>query len=159
MNILGRNSNLFDIKWYILLMSFFLHRLSHIFLCRFSYNQEKHCHTIKAQLVICALTLQILSVVMGKGRQHDFLFSKPVDYCSIQIRNYSLIRVIKELLGIIWIPSFHSKRKKDSPLPQMKNPIIKHVQKNAFWLKTLTVNAKYFELLKIFLITHKEQLL
>ena len=40
------------------------------------YSGKKHCHTLKAQLVICALTLQILSVVMGKGRQHDFALFK-----------------------------------------------------------------------------------
>jgi hypothetical protein len=40
------------------------------------YSGKKHFHTIKAQLVICALTMQILSVVMGKGRQHDFSLFK-----------------------------------------------------------------------------------
>ncbi len=40
------------------------------------YSGKKQRHTIKAQLVICALTLQILSVVIGKGRQHDFALFK-----------------------------------------------------------------------------------
>lgn len=40
------------------------------------YSGKKHYHTIKAQLIICALTLRILSVVMGKGRQHDFALFK-----------------------------------------------------------------------------------
>jgi hypothetical protein len=40
------------------------------------YSGKKHFHTIKAQLIICALTLRILSVVMGKGRQHDFALFK-----------------------------------------------------------------------------------
>ena len=40
------------------------------------YSGKKHRHTIKAQLIICALTLQILSVVIGKGRQHDFTLFK-----------------------------------------------------------------------------------
>jgi hypothetical protein len=75
----------------------------------------------------------------GKRTPTRFYSFQPVDYCSIQIRNYLPIRVIKELLGITWTPSFHSKRKKDSPLPQKKNLIIKRFQKNAFWLKTLTV--------------------
>src|SRR5665647_1399967 len=34
--------------------------------------RKKKRHTIKAQLVICVLTLAILSVVVGKGQQHDF---------------------------------------------------------------------------------------
>jgi len=33
-------------------------------------------HTVKAQLVICLLTLTILSVVVGKGQRHDFLVFK-----------------------------------------------------------------------------------
>jgi DDE superfamily endonuclease/Helix-turn-helix of DDE superfamily endonuclease len=40
------------------------------------YSGKKHHHTIKAQLIVCALTLQILSVVVGKGRQHDFSLFK-----------------------------------------------------------------------------------
>jgi hypothetical protein len=40
------------------------------------YSGKKHFHTIKAQLIICALTMQILSVVVGKGRQHDFALFK-----------------------------------------------------------------------------------
>ena len=35
-------------------------------------TQEKKRHTIKAQIIINLLTLTILSVVLGKGRQHDF---------------------------------------------------------------------------------------
>jgi|GEM_PF-3300310 len=33
---------------------------------------EKKRHTVKVQLVICALPLAILSLMVGKGRQHDF---------------------------------------------------------------------------------------
>ena len=36
------------------------------------YSGKKTRHTIKAQLIICALTLTIMSVICGKGRQHDF---------------------------------------------------------------------------------------
>src|SRR5450631_3287296 len=39
-------------------------------------TQEKKRHTVKAQLVICVLTLAILAVVVGKGQQHDFLVFK-----------------------------------------------------------------------------------
>ena len=35
-------------------------------------TQEKKRHTINAQVLICLLTLTILPVVAGKGRQHDF---------------------------------------------------------------------------------------
>jgi hypothetical protein len=37
-----------------------------------AYFSGKKRHTIKAQVVICLLTLTILSVVTGKGKQHDF---------------------------------------------------------------------------------------
>jgi hypothetical protein len=40
------------------------------------YSGKKKRHTIKAQLVICLLTLQILTVVCGKGRTHDFKLLK-----------------------------------------------------------------------------------
>jgi hypothetical protein len=37
-----------------------------------AYYSGKKRHTVKAQLVICVLTLAILSVVVGKSQQHDF---------------------------------------------------------------------------------------
>jgi len=37
-----------------------------------AYYSGKKRHTIKSQIVICLLTLTILSVGVGKGRQHDF---------------------------------------------------------------------------------------
>ncbi|MCX7074025.1 MAG: transposase [Methylococcales bacterium] len=40
------------------------------------YSAKKHDHTIKAQLVICALTLRILRVTTGKDCQHDFTLFK-----------------------------------------------------------------------------------
>jgi len=40
------------------------------------YSGKKKRHTIKAQLIICATTLQILLVVCGKGRTHDFKLLK-----------------------------------------------------------------------------------
>lgn len=40
------------------------------------YSGKKKRHTIKAQLIICATTLQILLVVCGKGRTHDFTLLK-----------------------------------------------------------------------------------
>ena len=38
--------------------------------------QEKKRHTIKAQLVICALTLTIVFVTVAKGKKHDFSLFK-----------------------------------------------------------------------------------
>ncbi|MCP4399117.1 MAG: transposase family protein [bacterium] len=40
------------------------------------YSGKKTRHTIKAQLIICATMLQILLVVCGKGRTHDFKLLK-----------------------------------------------------------------------------------
>lgn len=40
------------------------------------YSGKKKRHTIKAQLIVCAETLQILLVVCGKGRRHDFTLLK-----------------------------------------------------------------------------------
>ncbi len=40
------------------------------------YSGKKKRHTIKAQLIVCLKTLQILLVVCGKGRTHDFRLLK-----------------------------------------------------------------------------------
>jgi hypothetical protein len=40
------------------------------------YSGKKKRHTIKAQLIVCLKTLQILLLVCGKGRTHDFTLLK-----------------------------------------------------------------------------------
>jgi len=40
------------------------------------FSGKKKRHTAKIQLIVCLLTLQILSVVCGKGRTHDFTLFK-----------------------------------------------------------------------------------
>jgi hypothetical protein len=50
------------------------------------YSGKKRRHTIKAQLIVCLKTLQILLVVCGKGRTHDFSLLKR---CKL--------RIVKEL--------------------------------------------------------------
>lgn len=51
------------------------------------YSGKKKRHTIKAQLIVCLCTLQILSVMCGKGRTHDFSLFKQ-----------SHIRILKDVL-------------------------------------------------------------
>jgi hypothetical protein len=46
------------------------------------YSGKQKRHTIKAQLIICLKTLQILLVVCGKGRMHDFTLLK---HCTLRI--------------------------------------------------------------------------
>ena len=43
------------------------------------YSGKKKQHTIKIQLIVCALTLQILCVDYAKGRTHDFTLFKSSD--------------------------------------------------------------------------------
>jgi hypothetical protein len=43
---------------------------------RHYYSGKKKGHTIKAQLIVCLKTLQVLLVVCGKGRTHDFTLLK-----------------------------------------------------------------------------------
>ena len=50
------------------------------------YSGKKKRHTIKAQLIVCLRTLEILLVVCGKGRTHDFTLLKQ---CKL--------RIVKEL--------------------------------------------------------------
>ena len=48
------------------------------------YSGKKKRHTIKAQLIVCLKTLQILLVVCDKGRTHDFTVLKR---CTLKILN------------------------------------------------------------------------
>lgn len=43
---------------------------------RASYSGKKNRHTVKAQLLVAAFSLQILAVVCGLGRPHDFALFK-----------------------------------------------------------------------------------
>lgn len=47
------------------------------------YSGKKHRHTIKAQLIVCLKSLQVLLVVCGKGRMHDFRLLKQ---CQLRIK-------------------------------------------------------------------------
>lgn len=47
------------------------------------YSGKKKRHTIKAQLIVCLNTLQILLIVCGKGRTHDFTLLKQ---CRLRIK-------------------------------------------------------------------------
>jgi hypothetical protein len=46
------------------------------------YSGKKKRHTIKAQVIVCLKTLQVLLVVCGKGRTHDFMLLKQ---CKLRI--------------------------------------------------------------------------
>lgn len=48
------------------------------------YSGKKKRHTIKAQLIVCLKTLQILLIVCGKGRTHDFALLKQ---CRLRIKH------------------------------------------------------------------------
>jgi len=48
------------------------------------YSGKKKRHTIKAQLIVCLKSLQILLLVCGKGRTHDFTLLKQ---CRLRIKN------------------------------------------------------------------------
>jgi len=47
------------------------------------YSGKKKRHTIKAQLIVCLKTLQILQLACGKGRTHDFMLLKQ---CRLRIK-------------------------------------------------------------------------
>ena len=51
------------------------------------YSGKKKRHTIKAQLVVCLISLQILYITFGKGRTHDFTLFKQ-----------SHLRILKKIL-------------------------------------------------------------
>src|SRR5664279_2135616 len=87
---------------------------------------EKKRHTVKAQLVICALTLVILSVVVGKGQQHDFSVFKD---SRLLLHPDALLLADSGYQGIhkhIRIRPCRSKRKKANLFRRKTKPIIRH---------------------------------
>ncbi|MDQ7057030.1 MAG: transposase family protein [Ghiorsea sp.] len=51
------------------------------------YSGKKKRHTIKAQIIACATTGKVLSVVCAKGKKHDFSVFKKVAFLFTQILN------------------------------------------------------------------------
>lgn len=112
------------------------------------YSGKKHRHTIKAQLVICALTLQILSVVIGKGRQHDFALFKA---------SRLLLNPNAKLLadsGYQGIAKYHAtstipfKKKKGHSLSPEEKAHNKALSKQRIFIENVNRRCKIFRILK-----------
>jgi len=114
------------------------------------YSGKKR-HTIKSQIVICLLTLTILSVGVGKGRQHDF---------SVFKSSRLLLHPDAVLLADLGYQGMHKhhpnstlpiKMKKANYSRQRTKPIIRHYRNSAFSLNMSTAHAKFSRLLRIFI--------
>jgi hypothetical protein len=112
------------------------------------YSGKKHGHTIKAQLIICALTLRILSVVTGKGRQHDFAIFKA---------SRLLLDPNSELLadsGYQGIVKYHLKstipfkKKKGQPLTAEEKAHNKTLSKKRVLIENVNRQCKIFRIVK-----------
>jgi hypothetical protein len=105
-------------------------------------------HTVKAQLIICALTLTIFSVVMGKGRQHDFAVFKD---------NRVLLHPEAQLLadsGYQGIQKRHKnstlpiKKKKGCPLSATDKAHNKALSKRRIFIENINRRRKIFRIVK-----------
>lgn len=91
------------------------------------YSGKKKHHTIKAQLMICLCTLQILSVICGKGRAHDFtLFKQSKIRILTDLLKYvdSGYQGIQKLLANSKIPFKRSKNKPLTPKQKQYNRLL-----------------------------------
>lgn len=112
------------------------------------YSGKKHRHTIKAQMVICALTLQILSVVIGKGRQHDFALFKASRLLlnpNAQLLADSGYQGIAEYHATSTIPFKKKKGKSLSPEEKAHN---KALSKQRILIENVNRRCKIFRIVK-----------
>ncbi len=118
--------------------------------------QEKKRHTIKSQVVICVLTLTILSVVMGKGKQHDFSVFKD---------GRLLLHPDALVLGDSGYQGIHKyhknsilpvKKKKDQPLSAEDKAHNKWLAKRRIRIEHINRHCKIFRIVKdVYLGKHK----
>ena len=112
------------------------------------FSGKKHRHTIKAQLIICALTLQILGVVTGKGRQHDFAVFK----ASRVLLNPNVLLLADS--GYQGIAKYHKestipfKKKKGKSLTAEEKAHNKALSKQRIFIEHVNRRCKIFRIVK-----------
>ena len=112
-------------------------------------TQEKKRHTINAQVLICLLTLTILPVVAGKGRQHDFSVFKG---SCLLLHPDALLLADSGYQGMHKLhqnSALPIKKKKGSHFRQKTKPIIRHYQNSVFSLSISTADARFSGLSKM----------
>jgi len=109
---------------------------------------EKKRHTIKVQLIICLITLQILSVRCRKGHEHDFRIFKE---SKLQIHPEIIKQVDKAYVGIdkivtnCEIPYKESKLKKLTKEEKKQNKIL---AKSRIYIEHINRQCKIFRITK-----------
>ena len=112
------------------------------------YSGKKKRHTIKIQLIICLLTLKILSVVCEKGRVHDFKIykeSKLPIHPDIKIKADSGYQGIQKLVENSEIPIKESKKKKLTKQERQHN---KKLAKTRIYIEHTNRKCKIFRITK-----------
>jgi hypothetical protein len=115
---------------------------------RDDYSGKKKRHTIKAQLIVCFCTLQILSVICGKGRTHDFtLFKQSQIRILTDILKYadSGYQGIQKLLANCKIPFKKSKNKPLTPEQKQYNRLLAQLR---IKLEHVNRRCKIFRIVK-----------
>ena len=112
------------------------------------FSGKKGRHTIKAQLVICALTLTITSVICGKGRQHDFSVFK---INRLFIHPKSLLLADSGYQGLQKLhknTTLPHKRKKGSSLTAEEKAHNKALSKQRIFIEHVNRRCKIFRIVK-----------
>jgi len=123
-------------------------RLNALLSTRETIIQEKKRHTIKAQLVICAATLRIMSVVCAKGKQHDF---KVFKINQLLIHPESLLLAdsgYQDLKNRHKNSSLPIKKKKGSTLTDGEKAHNKALSKQRIFIENINRRCKIFRIVK-----------
>jgi hypothetical protein len=112
------------------------------------YSGKKKRHTIKAQLIVCLKRLEILMVVCGKGRTHDF---KLLKNCKLrilqQIEKYadSGYQGLGKLFSNSLTPF---KKRKDKPLTREEKAFNRALSKLRIRIEHVNRRCKIFRIVK-----------
>ncbi|MBF0238257.1 MAG: transposase [SAR324 cluster bacterium] len=112
------------------------------------YSGKKKRHTIKAQLVVCALTLQILCVVCAKGKVHDFNVLKESNFAiasQIQKRVDSGYQGMQKLYQNTHIPY---KKPKGGELTPEQKQYNRQLAKERIYIEHVNRRCKIFRIVK-----------
>ena len=113
-----------------------------------AYYSGKKRHTIKVQLVICVLTLAIYSVVIAKGKVHDFRIYKESNI--LLASNSKLLADLgyQGLLACHKNSNLPVKRKKKIPLTKKEKAYNKSLSKQRILIEHINRRCKIFRIAK-----------
>jgi hypothetical protein len=109
-----------------------------------AYYSGKKRHTVKARLVICLLTLAILSAVVGKGQQHDFSVLKELHPDALLLADSGYQGMRKHHQN----STLPVKKKKGRPLSAEDKADNKALSKQRVFIEHVNHRCKIFRIVK-----------